>query len=176
MEHKFDNIYLIGPMGCGKSTTGRSLAHLTKYVFHDIDQLVVDTAGVEISWIFEREGEAGFRRREKEALTKLSTLKHCIISTGGGCILSAANREILKTTGVAVYLKVSIDVQLDRISHKKNTRPLFASKEQLQQLNQSREPLYQEVADLTVDTDAFNPQELATIIFADYKKLKGAQK
>ncbi len=173
MERKFKNIYLIGPMGSGKSTTGKCLAKLAKYEFYDVDQSIVDTTGVEISWIFEREGEAGFRAREQETIRKLSELEHCVLATGGGCVVAKANRDVLKSNGFVVYLTVSIDTQITRISHKKNQRPLFTnndSRDKLAELNLAREPLYQEIADIQVNTDKSTPEQLANEILAAHKK------
>lgn len=160
-------------MGSGKTTVGKHLAKLLNYNFYDIDQVIIDTTGVEISWIFEQEGEAGFRKREHQALNQLCKLSNAVIATGGGCVTNPKNCELLQANGMVVYLQVSLDTQIARIAHTKNKRPLFAknaTKEKLNGLNQERVPFYQAVADFTIDTDNLKPPKLAELIASHYKK------
>ena len=169
------NIYLVGPMGAGKTSVGNQLARAKKTTFYDSDQEVEKRSGVTVSWVFEVEGEAGFRQREEAVIAELSKMKGIVIATGGGSVVTANNRKQLKATGVVVYLQVSFDKQFERTSRRKGTRPLLNQpnpKEKLAKLNQEREPLYQEIADLTYSTDKLAPAALAKRILADIKKLK----
>ncbi|MCH9769891.1 MAG: shikimate kinase AroK [Gammaproteobacteria bacterium] len=168
---KIDNIFLIGPMGSGKSSIGVKLAKLAKLEFFDSDMEIIRRTGVDISWIFEMESEAGFRKREVELIKELSYSKNIVLSTGGGTIVMAENREQLKHHGVVVYLCVSLDKQLDRTSRHQVTRPLLEQhpdpRSRLIELNKEREPLYSEIADLTYNTDSTTPAELAKQIWQD---------
>lgn len=161
------NIYLIGPMGAGKTSVGKQLAELTGAAFIDSDNEIEKRTGVSIAWIFEKEKEAGFRKRETEIIKELTERKNIILSTGGGSIVTEKNCHYLKSTGFVVYLTVSFDVQFERTSRRKGARPLLNapnSKETLETLNKNREPIYKELADITIDTDHCSPQEVAKII------------
>jgi len=175
MPGKFNNIFLIGPMGSGKSTIGRELAEQSKRPFFDSDTEIVERSGVEISWIFEQEGETGFRKREQEMIKKLSRKKQAIIATGGGCVTNPNNLPLLSHNGIVVYLQVSIDVQLQRISKNKAKRPVFASndsRDKLIKLNEQRQPLYESIADLSYCTDNLSPKAIAAKILLDCQALK----
>ena len=113
-EKKLNNIYLIGPMGSGKTTVGKSLAALTRKTLYDSDHEIERTTGVDISWIFEVEGEAGFRKREETVIAQLTQMNHIILSTGGGAVLASNNRQHLAQNGVVIYLQVSVNKQLKR--------------------------------------------------------------
>lgn len=169
------NLYLIGPMGAGKTSVGRQLAKLTKMTFYDSDAEIVAHTGVSISWIFEVEGEAGFRKREAEIIEKLCQLSGIVLSTGGGSIVTPSNREALQKNGIVIYLQVDLEVQLERTSRFTDTRPLLEGaidpRSKLISLNEQREPLYESIAQLTYQTDNFDPHELATKILADIKNL-----
>ncbi len=149
------NIYLIGPMGSGKSAVGRQLARELRLDFRDSDQDIEDRTGVDIAFIFEKEGEAGFRRRETQVIAELTQLDNIVLATGGGSILDPENRRRLASRGTVVYLRASVDQQLARTRRGKE-RPLLAKGDRrtvLSELMAVREPLYQEIADLVVDTD-----------------------
>lgn len=150
------NIFLIGPMGSGKSAVGRQLARGLGLDFHDSDEAIEQRTGVDIPFIFEKEGEAGFRRREEDMIGELAALDDIVLATGGGAILSAVNRRVLGARGTVVYLVATIDQQVARTRHGRE-RPLLTgrdSREVLSTLMAEREPLYREIADLVVETDA----------------------
>jgi shikimate kinase len=160
---KADNIFLIGPMGAGKSTIGRLLAAELHLPFCDTDKAIEDRCGADIPWIFDVEGEAGFRARESSMLAELSEDNGLVLATGGGIILLADNRKMLRSRGFVVYLRASVDQQTARTSKDKN-RPLLQSgepREVLEQLMSVRDPLYTEVADMMIDTDSRSPKDVA---------------
>ena len=170
---KLNNIYLIGPMGSGKTSVGTQLANLTGNRFYDSDIEIEKHTGIDISLIFKREGEEVFRKREAETIYSLCKLNNIILSTGGGTVLSDANRRYLSENGIVIYLMVSMEVQLKRITYKSESRPLFIkhnSKEKLQKLNEGREPLYRTIADFTYLMDGLKPRQLAIRILIDIKK------
>ena len=149
------NIYLIGPMGSGKTAVGKQLAKLLKVPFYDSDTEIEKTAGVDIPFIFEKEGEASFRKRECEAIDLLTQLNGIVLATGGGAILAEENRKHLKARGKVVYLHTSIEQQLERTRHSRH-RPMLnvADPEQrLRSLFAIRSPLYESVATIIVNTD-----------------------
>ena len=150
-----NNIYLIGPMGAGKSSIGKRLAKKLKRDFYDCDRVLEQRTGVAITTIFELEGEAGFRAREKKILAKLSEYQSAVIATGGGVILTAENRELLSSTGTVVYLQASVETQLKRTRQDKK-RPLLQTENRrakLSSLAEIRNSLYEDVADIVIDTD-----------------------
>lgn len=178
MSKNYNNIFLVGPMGSGKSSVGKYLAKITKKDFYDSDHEIQSRTGVSISWIFEVETEAGFRRREQNVIAELIKLNNIVLSTGGGCVVTPANRKSLSQHGVVIYLKVSLPIQVERTSHRKDTRPLVDvpnPEKKLIELNQQREPLYEEIADLVYDTDNKTPKAIANQIAKDIKKLKTTQ-
>jgi shikimate kinase len=118
------NIYLIGPMGTGKTAVGKQLGRLLGAPFLDSDAEIEKHAGVDIPYIFEREGEAGFRQRERDVLAELCHRDGIVLATGGGAVLAAPNRELLRETGVVVYLETSLAQQLQRVG-KGRGRPLL---------------------------------------------------
>ncbi|HXW73792.1 MAG TPA: shikimate kinase AroK [Steroidobacteraceae bacterium] len=149
------SVFLIGPMGSGKTAVGRHLARALKFPFHDSDAEIERRTGVDISFIFEKEGEAGFRQREREAIEALTALEAIVLATGGGAVLLADNRRRLAERGRVVYLETSVAQQADRVRHGRN-RPLIASGDtaaRLGQLMDARAPLYAEIADVVVSTD-----------------------
>jgi shikimate kinase len=156
MKHLTQSIFLIGGMGAGKTTIGRKLAELLNYEFYDSDREIEHVTGVDIPWIFEIEGEAGFRRREHLMVKELSAKQNIILATGGGTILDPRNRELLSNNGVVIYLKTTVDHQLDRLSRDKR-RPLLQVEnrhEVLSDIMANREALYSEIADYTIETGA----------------------
>lgn len=153
------NLILVGPMGAGKTCIGKRLADRCGLHFVDADQAVVERTGATINTIFEHVGEAGFREREKAALAQLLAQDGQLISTGGGSVLDAENCERMRARGFVVYLRVSVDAQLKRLGRDR-TRPLLQRPDRahvLRQLAGAREPLYTQVADLTLDTDGLSP-------------------
>ena len=118
------NVFLIGPMGSGKSAVGRHLARLLHFSFHDSDADVEAKTGVDIAFIFEKEGEAGFRQREKESIERLTGLADVVIATGGGAVILPENRHLLAERGAVVYLETSLSQQLERTRHGRH-RPLL---------------------------------------------------
>jgi shikimate kinase len=168
------NIFLIGPMGSGKSAVGRHLARLFRFTFYDSDADVEAKTGVDISFIFEKEGEAGFRVREKESIDRLTQLESIVLATGGGAVIDAENRRNLAERGVVVYLETSIDQQLERTRHGRH-RPLLndADPEQtLVELMQRRAILYAEIADFTVSTDGRRVQLVAEEIHHEIRRVQ----
>jgi len=160
------NIYLVGPMGAGKSTIGLLLSKELNSPFHDIDKVIEERAGANIPWIFDIEGEQGFRLREEQTIDEITSLNHCIVATGGGAVLRQQNRTNLAARGFVVYLKTTIDQQLERTAKDKN-RPLLQAdspREVLTSLMKIREPLYNEIADLIIQTDKRHPRAVVTEI------------
>ncbi len=143
-------------MGSGKSAVGRHLARSLGLEFHDSDDAIEQRTGVDIPFIFEKEGEAGFRRREEDIIGELAALDGIVLATGGGAILSAENRRVLSARGTVVYLAATIDQQVARTRHGRE-RPLLTGKDSrtvLTALMAEREPLYREISDLVIETDA----------------------
>ncbi|MEO6984107.1 MAG: shikimate kinase [Paralcaligenes sp.] len=147
-------IFLVGMMGAGKTTIGRSLARLLDRKFLDLDHELEARCGVRVSLIFDIEGEEGFRRRETALLDECSRRPGIILATGGGAVLNAENRRYLRERGVVVYLHATADELYRRVARDR-TRPLLQTPDpraRLQSLLVQREPLYQEVAAITVET------------------------
>jgi len=154
------SIILIGPMGAGKSTIGRSLAAKIGFDFLDTDLVIEEKTGADIAWIFDVEGESGFRDRESQILRELAAAKRRVLATGGGIIVREENRDFLKDQEVVVYLKASIAQLIARTSKDKK-RPLLQVEnpvEKIKSLVAEREPFYQEVATHTVETDGHSPR------------------
>jgi shikimate kinase len=146
------NLFLIGPMGAGKTTVGRRVAESLGMHFFDLDHEIEVRSGAEIGLIFELEGEAGFRKRESELLYELTAGNDIVLSTGGGAVLAEANRQHLRERGFVVYLETTVDQQLRRLAHDRK-RPLLAApdrRERLLSLAAERESFYREIADLVV--------------------------
>ena len=154
MKHP-TNIFIIGPMGAGKSTIGKQLASILKLDFVDTDLEIQRRTGVDIPTIFEFEGEEGFRRREQTVIDELTQHDHQVLATGGGAVTVADNRRNLASRGFVIYLHCSVDQQYDRTARDRN-RPLLETDDpraRLEQLMEAREPLYRETADLVVSTE-----------------------
>jgi shikimate kinase len=149
------SVFLVGPMGSGKTAVGRHLARALRLPFHDSDAEIERRTGVDIPFIFEKEGEAGFRQREREVLEALTALEGIVLATGGGAVLLPENRRVLSERGCVVYLQTSIAQQAERVRYGKR-RPLLADGDaatRLGHLMDARAALYGEVADIVVSTD-----------------------
>jgi shikimate kinase len=148
------SIFLVGMMGAGKTSVGRVLAKRLQKTFYDSDHVIENRTGVKIPVIFEIEGEAGFRVRESAVVDELTAQCDIVLATGGGAVLSEKNRERMRARGTVVYLRASVRDLLNRTRHDKN-RPLLQATDpraRLSELYEKRDPLYREVAHLTVDT------------------------
>jgi len=148
------SIFLVGMMGAGKTSVGRVLAKRLQKSFYDSDQVIEDRTGVKIPVIFEIEGEAGFRVRESAVIDELTAQHEAVLATGGGAVLIETNRDRLRTRGTVVYLRATVRDLLNRTRHDKN-RPLLQAADpraRLTELYEKRDPLYREVAHVTVDT------------------------
>lgn len=150
-----ENVFLVGPMGSGKSAVGRQLATRLGLAFVDSDAEIEAATGVDIAYIFEKEGEAGFRLRERDVLDGLTARPGVLVATGGGAVLDPDTRARLRERGCVVYLRTSVNQQLAR-TRRSGHRPLLRTPDPLgtlERLMQVRAPLYEDAADLTVDTD-----------------------
>lgn len=162
------NIFLVGLMGAGKTTVGRALAKKLNKQFIDSDHEIEARTGAAIPLIFEIEGEASFRQREAEVIRDLTAQQDIVLATGGGAVLNAENRAYLKSRGTVIYLRASVNNLLQRTSHDKN-RPLLQTgdpRKTLEELSRIREPLYNEIADIVIDTGRPNVQFLMQSILA----------
>jgi shikimate kinase len=169
------NIFLIGPMGSGKTAVGRHLARLFRLTFHDSDADIEAKTGVDIAFIFEKEGEAGFRAREKESIERLTRLESIVLATGGGAVIDPDNRRVMAERGMVVYLRTSVDQQLERTRHARH-RPLLNDtdpEQKLRDLMQRRAELYAEIANLTVSTDGRRVQLVAEEIHRELRRVYG---
>jgi len=163
------NIFLIGPMGSGKTTIGKHLARILMMDFYDCDHELERLTGASVNLIFDIEGETGFRLRESQLLKQLSEKNGALISTGGGVICSEENRGLLRSRGFVVYLKTSIEKQLKRLSQDKS-RPLLQAEDRTQRLldlARIRNPLYDATADLVYNTKSSS-------VYASAKTLSSA--
>lgn len=150
MADRKPNVYLIGPMGSGKTTIGRRAAELLGLTFVDCDAELESRTGASVNLIFDVEGERGFRKRETKLLEELSNRLSCLVATGGGAILCERNRKNMKRTGLVVYLETSVAQQLKRLRLDKK-RPLLQTpdrEERLAALAEQRNPIYEELADI----------------------------
>lgn len=164
------NIVLVGPMGAGKTSIGKSLAKAVGWSFYDSDQLVEERAGVDLLWIYDLEGEDGFHKREQKIIAELVQEPNIILATGGSTVAVPENCAAIATNSFVIYLRTSLDDQLVRTSYGKK-RPLSTITEErrniLQQLRKKYEPLYEDLADVIYDTN-HKPTPIAT---ADLIKL-----
>ncbi len=168
------NIFLVGLMGSGKTTVGRLLAKRLGLKFFDSDQEIEKRTGATISWIFEIEGEDSFRQREMETLNELTSQQGILLATGGGSIIRPENREVLKKRGIVIYLRASVSNILKRTQHDRN-RPLLQTEDRrakIEELSRQREPFYQEVADIIVDTGRPNVHAMVQSIVNQIKGFK----
>lgn len=160
------NIFLIGPMGAGKSTIGKAVAKQLQLVFYDTDHVIEDRTGADITWIFDIEGEAGFRKREAQVIDELTQKQNIVLATGGGAITTPENRTALAGRGTVVYLYTSLEHQYERTRHDAK-RPMLQTdnvEARIQELWAQREPLYTEIADYTFNTDGLGVKSVANEI------------
>lgn len=150
-------------MGAGKTTIGKHIAEILSWPFVDSDHEIELRTGASIPWIFDVEGEQGFRKREEQMIAELTSRQHIVLATGGGAVLRQANRQYLHQRGVVVYLETPVSMQLERTAHDKN-RPLLQTadpQKKLTELLKIRDPLYREVAHLIVPTSSGCAKDLA---------------
>jgi len=160
---RVNRLFLVGPMGAGKSTIGRQVASLLRMEFGDSDHEIQRRTGVDIPTIFDFEGEAGFRKREKAVIEDLTQHEGIVLATGGGAVLDADNRRNLSSRGFVVYLQCTPEQQYERTSRDKN-RPLIKTEDplaRLRELMEERDPLYRSTADLMVTTEKRSAQSVA---------------
>ena len=153
-------------MGAGKSTIGRLLSKELNLPFKDADREIEERCGADIPWIFDVEGEEGFRRREANIIDELTQLPRVVLATGGGAVLSETNRKHLRGRGTVIYLETTVEQQYQRTRRDKS-RPLIQKddpKEILKNLLEEREPLYKEITDLTVPTHQGNPKAVVRAV------------
>ncbi len=165
------NVFLVGPMGAGKSTIGRLLSQQLRMEFKDSDREIELRCGADIPWIFDVEGEEGFRERETAALDELSCESGLVLATGGGIVMREQNRRLLAERGVVVYLSAAVDQLVERTS-KDRRRPLLQvdnPREVLERLMKVRDPLYREIADVIVVTDHRPPRLVVSDIVEHIK-------
>ncbi len=166
------SLFLVGPMGAGKSTVGRLLAERLGFDFHDSDQEIEARTGATIPMIFDIEGEAGFRRREAQVIDELTQKPNIVLATGGGAVLRADNRKHLRSRGFVIYLHSDVDNLFERVRHDRK-RPLLQNddpKGTLAEILRQREPLYREVADLVVQTEAVPVSNVVRRILTQLKE------
>lgn len=164
---KVRNIFLIGPMGAGKSTIGRTLAKELKLEFYDSDEVIEERTGANIAWIYDVEGEEGFRRREQKIIEELTQKNNIVLATGGGVIMTPENRNALAARGTVIYLKTSLQQQYERTKRDSTKRPMLKTPDlegRLEMLRDEREPLYDELADVSFDTDKLTVKAVANNI------------
>jgi shikimate kinase len=161
------HLVLVGPMGAGKTSIGRRLADRLGLRFADVDEEIERRTGSRVSTIFECEGEAGFRTREREMLAEVLQGTPCVVATGGGAVLAEGNRRAMRERAFVVHLRVGVDDQLHRLARDR-TRPLLEVEDRasvLRTLAEQRAPLYTEVADIAFSTDGMTASEAAAALW-----------
>ena len=149
------NVFIVGPMGAGKTTVGKLLAQELGLEFRDSDHEIELRAGTNISWIFDIEGEDGFRTREAKIIDDMTQESGIVLATGGGAVLDEQSRRHMSARGTVVYLRAPLELQLERTKFDRD-RPLLQVEDReakLKELMEERDPVYLEVADLVIDTD-----------------------
>ena len=167
-------VFLVGPPGAGKSTVGRHLAAHLQATFFDLDEVIQERAGADIPWIFDVEGESGFRDRESAVVKDFASRDNVVIATGGGVVLRPENRFAMSSASTVVYLEASLSTLVSR-TEGKTKRPLLVGKDArqvLQEIMAVREPLYREVADITVISTGDSAKRLAGAIAKKLKTFK----
>ena len=160
------NIFIVGPMGSGKTTVGKIVANELFLEFHDTDAKIEESTGVTIDWIFDIEGESGFRKRETSILKEVVALNSIVLATGGGIIIAEENREFLASRGTVFYLHTPLNTQIERTAKDKD-RPLLKDQDPekvLSDLQKTRQAMYEEVADHIIDTENKSGSEVANEI------------
>ena len=152
------NIFIVGPMGSGKTTVGKIVAGELFLDFHDTDVKIEDSTGVSIDWIFDIEGEAGFRKRETATLKEMVALNSIVLATGGGIVIEEENRELLASRGTVFYLHTPLNTQVERTAKDKDPEKVLAD------LQKSRQSLYEEVSDHIINTENKSGSEVANEI------------
>jgi shikimate kinase len=168
-QYGTNNVYLVGLMGAGKTTVGRSLAKRLGFGFVDSDREIEARTGVSIPTVFEIEGEEGFRKREALVIEDLSRLSGQVVATGGGAVLRLENRLNLRASGFVVYLNVPPHTLWERTRNDRN-RPLLQVADpllKLRELFSQRDPFYREVADLVVDGSRINAQGILQLLIKE---------
>jgi shikimate kinase len=156
-------VFLVGPMGAGKSTIGKYLARHLGLAFADTDTEIETRTGADIPWIFDVEGEAGFRDREQQVVEEMTLVDHIVLATGGGVVMRAENRQALAARGFVIYLHATVAEQVRRTRNDRK-RPLLQTGDPervLRELMAVRDPLYREIADHVIDTDGCSPRTVA---------------
>jgi shikimate kinase len=156
-------IFLVGPMGAGKTTIGKYLAQQLRLGFADTDSEIESRTGADIPWIFDVEGESGFREREAQVVEEMTRMDNVVLATGGGVVLRQDNRRALGARGFVVYLHATVDEQVRR-TRRDRRRPLLQTddpEQVLRELMAVRDPLYREIADHVIDTDGCSPRTVA---------------
>lgn len=175
MSTKSVNIFLIGPMGAGKSTLGRRLAQELNFEFFDSDEEIIKQTGADLAWIFDLEGEEGFRRREAKMIAELTRKKGIVLATGGQAVIEEKNRQCLASYGCVVYLKVDKSRQARRLEKDKK-RPLLQDKqktldETLARLEIEQTPYYEDLADIVIDTSQGGISQAVELIINELERL-----
>ncbi|GJM07608.1 MAG: shikimate kinase [marine bacterium B5-7] len=161
--NKSQSIFLIGPMGAGKTTIGRYLAKELQRDFVDTDEEIVSRTGADLAWIYDVEGDAGFRKREQKMIDELTQRPGIVLATGGGAVLHERNRTALSSRGFVIYLEVSVDQQVVR-TEKDQRRPSLRNQDREQffsDMQRDRDTLYESIADLTVSTNKKSVRNVA---------------
>jgi shikimate kinase len=164
------NLYLVGFMGTGKSTVGRILARQLGLAFLDSDHEIERRTGVDIPMIFDKEGEAGFRARERDVIAELTQRPRIVLSTGGGAILAPESRALLRERGFVVYLQTSVQQQALRVREGQHRPMLHGAddvSERLAALMAVRAPLYEQTAHIVVSTDRRHVRSVAEQIMRE---------
>ncbi len=170
INNKNNNIFLIGPMGSGKTSVGALVANLLSKTFLDTDSEIESITGVDITYIFDVEGEAGFRKREEKVVEAATQRQNIVLATGGGAVESKNNRRCIKDNGFVVYLETDIEDQLKR-AKPNNRRPLLQDRnpeQKLKELTTKRKEFYESTANLVVQTQGQNLQALAEKIIENF--------
>ena len=170
---KNPNIFLVGPMGAGKSTIGRMVAKFCQMDFYDTDEVIELRTGASIAWIFDVEGESGFRDREEKVIDELTRKQNIVIATGGGSIVRTINRDRLSARGTVVFLSASLEQQFAR-TRRDEKRPLLQTNDvhqRIEDLWNERLPQYGQIADLTFETGGKSIRDIALNIAEGIKNV-----
>ena len=170
VNNKNNNIFLIGPMGSGKTSVGNLVANMLSKKFLDTDSEIESITGVDITYIFDIEGEAGFRKREEKVVEEATQMQNIVLATGGGAVESKNSRRCIRDNGFVVYLETNIEDQLKRATPN-NRRPLLRTRnpeQKLKELATKRKEFYESIATLVVQTKGQKPKVLAEKIIENF--------